>query len=100
MKRKITILILTDEKWDFDHRFRNCGEDVFRALQSTCSVSIHEIDASTDRFMIREIPEERVPEVADLIRDIAKRHFFEERLQVKMEDAEPASEFSVRLRRR
>jgi len=88
MDQKITIIVNSDDKWDFVHRFRNFGEDVFRALRSTCTVDIYEIDASTDNFSVRAVSAEKSSQICEVIRGIADKHFFGERLKLKIEDAE------------
>lgn len=38
------------------HRFRNFGEDLYRALRGSCFVDIEEIDKATTQFTIADIP--------------------------------------------
>jgi hypothetical protein len=60
------------------HRFRNFGEDVYRALHDTCSVSIDEIDASTTSFTIRDIRRSDLGTVTQRIKRELKRHHFDQ----------------------
>jgi hypothetical protein len=59
------------------HRFRNFGEDVYRALRDTCAVSIEEIDASTTSFAVRDIRRRDLGTVTQTIKRELKRHHFE-----------------------
>jgi hypothetical protein len=60
------------------HRFRNFGEDVYRHLRNTCSISIEEIDSSTNSLFIREIRRRDVSTVTQVIKRELKRHGFED----------------------
>lgn len=60
------------------HRFHNFGEDVYRALHDTCSVSIDEIDASTTSFTIRDIRRSDLGIVTQRIKRELKRHHFDQ----------------------
>jgi len=84
----LIIEIPDDGKWDFVHRFRNFGEDVFRGLRALCTVSIYEIDASTSKFLIRDVPDETMDDIREKIRAISAKHFFAERLLLKEIEAE------------
>lgn len=55
MSSAIQIQISDEPTSDVVHRFRNFGEDVYRALRDTCTVSIEEIDASSTSFVVRDI---------------------------------------------
>jgi len=55
MNRAIRIEISDAPTPDIVHRFRNFGEDIYRALRDKCSVSIEEIDAATTSFTVRNI---------------------------------------------
>jgi hypothetical protein len=91
MKRDMIVEIPNDGRWDFVHRFRNFGEDVFRALRDSCSVDIHEIDASTSQFSVRQIPEEKTSQVCNTIQRIAEKHFFAEKIKLTTKDTEQAA---------
>lgn len=58
------------------HRFRNFGEDVYRAFREPYSVSIAEIDASTTRFHVRQIRRRAVRTVTKEILRLAEEHKF------------------------
>jgi hypothetical protein len=61
---------------DIIHRFQNVGEDVYRALRGTCSVSIEEIDRSMTSFVIRDVHRRDVGKVTQTIkRELRKNHF-------------------------
>ena len=59
------------------HRFRNFGEDVYRLLRNTCSVSMDEIDAVTNSFVVREIRRRDLGMVTQTINRELKRHHFD-----------------------
>ncbi len=88
MKQDVIIEIPNDGKWDFVHRFRNFGEDVYRALRYSCSVDIQEIDASTSQFLVRQIPEEKTSQVYQIIQGIAEKHFFAEKIRLVTKNTE------------
>lgn len=58
---------------EVSHRFRNFGEDVYRALRDTCSVSIEEIDVSTTSFTIRDLPRSDLGTVTQTIKRLLER---------------------------
>ncbi len=60
------------------HRFRNFGEDIFRALRDSCDVDLDEIDASTDRFHVRGIKARQVGRVVKTIESELQAHNFAE----------------------
>ena len=88
MKRDVIVEVPNDGKWDFVHRSRNFGEDVFRALHDSCSVDIREIDASTSQFPIRHISEEKNSQVCEVIQGIAEKHSLAETIQLTTKDTE------------
>jgi hypothetical protein len=59
------------------HRFRNFGEDIYRALRDQCSVSIDEIDAAKTSFLIRDVHKRNVRRISKIIHDELRRHNFE-----------------------
>jgi hypothetical protein len=59
------------------HRFRNCGEDIFRLLRDVCSVNIEEIDRATDSFVVRDIHRRDLGLVTLTIKRELKRHHFD-----------------------
>jgi hypothetical protein len=69
------------------HRFRNFGEDVYRAFRTEKSidVSIEEIDRCTDCFEVRTKPA-LVPRVLKAIDPILKRHLMKDCCTVTVED--------------
>ena len=91
MKHELTIEIPNDGTWDFIHRFRNFGEAVYLALRESCSVDIDEIDASTSKFMVRDIPAETTDSVCARIRTIAGQHFFGETVRLTAKGVEPSA---------
>ena len=56
---------------DLVHRFRNLGEDIYRAL---CDISIGEIDAATSEFHLRGIQKRDVREAMSKVRKIADKN--------------------------
>ena len=52
------------------------------ALKDDFSVSLEEIDSSTDRFCIREIPKSSFERVRMKLENISKKHFFDESLEI------------------
>ena len=61
---------------DTIHRFRNFGEDVYRAFRDRHSVDIGEIDASTKSFHVRHVHRRELRSVSKEIMRIATKHFF------------------------
>ncbi len=61
---------------DVVHRFRNFGEDVYRALRDSCDIDVQEIDASTNRFHVRGIKARQVGRVVMLIKSELRAHNF------------------------
>jgi hypothetical protein len=59
------------------HRFRNFGEDVYRALREKCLIRIEEIDASTTSFTLRDIRRRDLGEVTQAIKRELQRHHFD-----------------------
>lgn len=82
MSVTLEIMVPDDGEQTFVHRFRNFGEDVYRALRDECDVSLHEIDASAKSFTIRAIKRQRAKRTAARIREIAEKHFFGETLMI------------------
>lgn len=80
---ELEIYIPDDGSDDFVHRFRNFGEDIYRDLRDTYSVSIYEIDASTDHFRIRKIPKDKIAELTNIIMGIARLNFFDNTIELK-----------------
>jgi len=77
MSAAIKIAISDEPTSDIVHRFRNFGEDVYRALRDTCSVSIEEVDASTKSFTVRDIQRRHLGDVTQIIKRELKRHHFD-----------------------
>ena len=78
MAKTILVRISDEPTPDIVHRFRNFGEDVYRALRDSCDVDIDEIDASTDRFHVRGIKARQVGRVTKLIESELAAHNFGE----------------------
>jgi len=76
---------------DLVHRFRNFGEDVYRELRDICSVSIEEIDASTNSFIVGDIHKRDLGTVTLAIRRAIKKHGFEETSSLVRLDTKHAS---------
>lgn len=74
MSAAIKIAISNEPTSDIVHRFRNFGEDIYRELRDTCSVSIDEVDASTTCFTVRDIRRRDLGEVTQTINRELKRH--------------------------
>jgi hypothetical protein len=64
------------------HRFRNFGEDVYRLLKDTCSVSLDEIDRTTTHFSVRDIRRRDLGTVTQKIKELLVRHHLEEALML------------------
>ncbi len=77
MSAAIKIAISDEPTSDIVHRFRNFGEDVYRSLRDTCSVSIEEVDASTTSFTVRDIHRRDLGDVTQTIKRELKRHHFD-----------------------
>lgn len=78
MSAAIKIEISDELTGDIVHRFRNFGEDIYRELRDTCSVSIDEIDRSTTTFMVRDIHKRDLGVVTQTIKRELRRHHFEQ----------------------
>jgi hypothetical protein len=77
MSAAIKIAISDEPTSDIVHRFRNFGEDVYRALRDRCSVSIEEVDSSTTSFTVRDIHRRDLGDVTQTIKRELKRHHFD-----------------------
>jgi hypothetical protein len=77
MTAAVRIQISDDPTPDVLQRFRNFGEDVYRALAEKCSVSIEEIDAATTSFVIRNIRRQDLGVVTQLIKNQLRQHNFD-----------------------
>ena len=76
MRVAIKIMISDLPTSDVIHRFHNFGEDIFRLLRDTCSVSISEIDTATNSFVVRDIRRRDLGQVTQTIkRELNKHHF-------------------------
>ena len=64
------------------HRFRNFGEDVYRALRDHYSIDLAEIDASTTEFHVRQIHRRELRSTSKEILRIAAKHSFAATLSV------------------
>lgn len=84
----VEIHIPQDDRDAFVHCFRNFGEDVYRALRDKYEVSIREIDAATDTFIMREVTESHIQEVKKIIRKIADQNYFGDTLILRISDAD------------
>ena len=73
----IKIQISDEPTSEVVHRFRNFGEDIYRALRDSCNVSIHEIDRATTSFMVRDVKAPDVVDVTQIIHRELRRHFFD-----------------------
>ena len=78
MSAAIKIEISDEPTGDIVHRFRNFGEDIYRELRNTCSVSIDEIDRSTTTFVVRDIHKRDLGVVTQTIKRELRRHHFEQ----------------------
>ena len=78
MAKTILVRISDAPTPDIVHRFRNFGEDVYRALRDSCDVDLDEIDSSTNRFHVRGIKARQVGRVVKLIESELRAHYFEE----------------------
>jgi hypothetical protein len=58
------------------HRFRNFGEDVYRAFRDRCAIDIRELDRSTTSFAVREIHARDVRSISREILALAAQHGF------------------------
>ena len=74
--RAIRIAISDPPTTDIIHRFRNFGEDVYRRLREECSVSIDEIDGSTNSFVVRDIHKRDVRRITKVITELLREHHF------------------------
>lgn len=77
MRVAIKIMISDRPTSEVIHRFRNFGEDIFRLLGDTCSVSIQEIDRATDSFVVRDVHRRDLGLVTQTIKRELKKHHFD-----------------------
>ena len=78
MSVAIKIEISDEPTSDIIHRLRNFGEDIYRALRVTCSVSIDEIDRSTTSFVVRDVQRHDLGTVTQTIKRELRRHHFDQ----------------------
>jgi hypothetical protein len=78
MSANIKIHIPDPATPDTVHRFRNFGQDIYRALRDSCSVSIEETDRATANFIVHDIPTKDLGSVTQTIKSQLKKHHFED----------------------
>ncbi|HJQ39632.1 MAG TPA: hypothetical protein VKB93_21010 [Thermoanaerobaculia bacterium] len=59
------------------HRFRNFGEAVYVRLRDETTVDLHEIDAATDTFHVRDVPPARVAAIRSVLEQLRSEHFLD-----------------------
>jgi len=74
--QSIRVAISDQPSPDIVHRFRNFGEDVYRALRDECSVSIDEIDKSTTSFIVKDIHKRDLRRIGKVITELLHEHHF------------------------
>lgn len=77
MGATIQIQISEEPTCEVVHRFRNFGEDIYGSLRESCSVSIEEIDATTNRFVVRDVDRRDLGRVTQTIKRLLRRHGFD-----------------------
>ena len=60
------------------HRFRNFGEDVYRAVGDVGEVSLEEVDRSTTSLAVRDVRRRDIGRVNAAIRRELRRHHFDD----------------------
>lgn len=65
---------LHNAKPELIHEFRNFGEDVYRELRNDYTISIEEMNRSTNEFCVKSIPKREVRTLAAKIQKIANAH--------------------------
>lgn len=60
---------------DLVPRFKDFGEDVYRALREECEVSIDEVDHAVSEFHIRKIHKREVRSVTAKVRKILEKNY-------------------------
>ncbi len=78
MAKAVLVQISDQPTPEIVHRFRNFGEDVYRALRNSCDIDLDEIDASTGSFHVRGIKARQVGQVVMLIKSELRAHNFSE----------------------
>ena len=68
---------------DTVHRFRNFGEDVWREFQDELTLSLDEIDRSTDRFIVKNIKSHQLKRILKRLEKIATAHLLFHELDIK-----------------
>ena len=76
MSREIRIEISDKPSVDIVHRFRNFGEDVYRALKDSCNVDLGEIDKATTAFTVRGVHRRDVRRITKIIEKQLEIHNF------------------------
>jgi len=89
MPSTIRVQLLEEVSDDSVSRFRNFGEDVYRGLRGLATVSLEEIDSSTDQFHVRNVRTRDLGKVTLLLRRIIRRNKFEGTIDLVREDRVP-----------
>lgn len=83
MARILQIRLIALPAADLLHRFRNFGEDVYRALGEKCKVSLDEIDACTEVFHVGQVRTREARQVEAVVREMAARHHLADVVKVE-----------------
>jgi len=81
----LRVELMTQATDDLVHRFRNFGEDVYRALGKGL-VDLDEIDEATTCFHVRGVPKRQLSQVRRQIEAVGARNGFEGSLRVSPVD--------------
>ena len=65
------------------HRFRNFGEDVWRALESECDLSLDDVDRSIASIEIRGLKAKRIGRAKQTLRSLISSHGFDDDLLIE-----------------
>ncbi len=68
-------------------RFRDFGEDVYRAVRGVCDdVLLDEVDRATHRFTVRGMRRQEIGTATDAIRRVIRRYRWEGRVSLRRVD--------------
>ena len=77
--------------WAARNRFRDMGEDVYRALRDICLVDLAEVDAANEQFVVREIRRKDIGTVTTLLKRVLRHNrMLDEVRLVRVDRDEPA----------
>jgi hypothetical protein len=80
------VQLLDADGGDLVSRFHNLGEDAYRELGGLGTVSLQEIDISTDAFHVRDVRKRHLGTVTQLLERIIRRNMVDGSIELIRED--------------